>query len=204
MSDLVTRAQLQDFLGIDVDATDTVEGRNLDFAIAAASLAIQRACNRSFEVATGTPTARIFTAEREGSGVEVEVDDFMTVTGLVVKYRTYLEDPNTFSYTQSDAYWTKPYNAASRSMPWTEIRFEPKTYLPLAEAQVQITADWGWTAVPDTIKFACMLQAARFFKRKDAPFGILGAYDVGGGTRLFDRLDPDVMILCGNFKRRWV
>lgn len=49
--------------------------------------------------------------------------------------------------------------------------------------------------VPAPVKYACMLQASRWFKRKDAPFGISGSPEMQGEMRLLAKLDPDVEVL---------
>lgn len=56
--------------------------------------------------------------------------------------------------------------------------------------------------VPAAIKLACELQATRFFKRKDAAFGVLGSPEFGTYSRLQDRLDPDVELLLGTHGER--
>ena len=56
--------------------------------------------------------------------------------------------------------------------------------------------------VPASIKMACELQAARWFKRQDAPFGVLGSPEFGNYARLLDRLDPDVTQLLNGYGER--
>jgi hypothetical protein len=55
------------------------------------------------------------------------------------------------------------------------------------------------------VKQACLIQTARWFKRQDAPFGVLGSPEFGNYTRLQAALDPDVqMMLSGHGDRlRW-
>lgn len=59
------------------------------------------------------------------------------------------------------------------------------------------------TEVPSGIRLACLLQAARWYKRRDAAFGVLGSPDMGNQIRLLARLDPDVAVLIGTYSRRW-
>jgi hypothetical protein len=68
---------------------------------------------------------------------------------------------------------------------------------------VQVTATWGWTAVPATIKKATLLQASRFYKRRDAPFGVAGSPDMGSEMRLLAKVDPDVEVMLGDYRRKW-
>jgi hypothetical protein len=44
---------------------------------------------------------------------------------------------------------------------------------------VQITALWGWSAVPDPVKQATLIIAAEQWKLKDAPFGVAGFGEFG-------------------------
>ena len=44
---------------------------------------------------------------------------------------------------------------------------------------MQVTAKWGWAAVPDDIKGAAFLLANRLFEERNAPFGTVGSADFG-------------------------
>jgi hypothetical protein len=44
---------------------------------------------------------------------------------------------------------------------------------------VQVTAQWGWAAVPDSVKQATKILAAEIFRLKDAPLGVAGFNDFG-------------------------
>lgn len=59
--------------------------------------------------------------------------------------------------------------------------------------------------VPASIKLACEIQAERYFKRRDAPFGVLGSPEFGTFTRLQSVLDPDVELLLNSYgeRKRW-
>ena len=49
--------------------------------------------------------------------------------------------------------------------------------------------------VPSSVKLAVLLQASRWVKRREAPFGIAGSPEMGNELRLLAKLDPDVMVL---------
>ena len=69
---------------------------------------------------------------------------------------------------------------------------------------MKVNAKWGYvTAIPAGVKEIALLQAARFFKRKDAPFGVAGNDAMGNVMRLQARLDPDVEMLLGSYRRWW-
>lgn len=57
--------------------------------------------------------------------------------------------------------------------------------------------------IPDAVKLACLLQASRFFIRKNAPFGVAGSPQDGSEIRLLARLDPDVLVMLGPFISWW-
>ena len=58
---------------------------------------------------------------------------------------------------------------------------------------------FGWSAVPDAVEQACILQAARYFKRADSPMGVAG-FDAMGVVRL-SRIDPDIATLLEPYCR---
>lgn len=68
---------------------------------------------------------------------------------------------------------------------------------------VQVVADWGFdVATPAVVAEACLLQCARLFRRKDAPFGVTGSAEMGQAS-VIPRLDPDVSRMLDFYKHRW-
>ncbi len=65
--------------------------------------------------------------------------------------------------------------------------------------RVRITGVWGWTAVPEPVHQACLIQSARIIKRRYSPEGVAGPSDFG--VVRISRLDPDVMSLLDPFRR---
>lgn len=79
--------------------------------------------------------------------------------------------------------------------------------LALGAATEAIDLALGTTAaqlspVPSSIKLAAQLQAARWYKRQDAPYGVLGSPEFGNYTRLLAQLDPDVQLLLDGYGER--
>jgi hypothetical protein len=183
------------------DDEDIADDAEITLALEAASRSIDRASNRQFGL-HGSAVARVYTAEwnRPLDRYTVDVDDFMTVTGLVVKSSSVTE--GTFDTTHTD-YRTYPFNAAGDVRPWTRILFGSSTYVSSTIGGIQVTANWGWTAIPDTITQATLIQASRFLKRRESPFGIAGSPDLGNELRLLARLDPDVEQMVRAFYRWW-
>jgi hypothetical protein len=54
-----------------------------------------------------------------------------------------------------------------------------------------------FSPVPAEVKLATELQASRWAKRRDAPFGVAGSPELGSELRILAKLDPDVEILLG-------
>jgi hypothetical protein len=65
---------------------------------------------------------------------------------------------------------------------------------------VRVTAKWGWPAVPYPINQACILQAARIYKRYDSPLGVAGFGDLGA-IRVSRFLDPDVAQMVEPYRK---
>lgn len=86
--------------------------------------------------------------------------------------------------------------------PYTRITLAPGgTYgFPTHARAVQIIGTFGYSSVPHAIREACLLQAARLYKRSDAPFGIAGNAEVGELTTL-PLIDPDVRQLVQQYRR---
>ena len=165
-------------------------------AITASSRLIDRACGRQF--GSVTATARYYTPRyfpQRGRNVAT-VDDFMSVTSLAVK--TDLDGDDVYETTITD-FVKLPLNAAASLRPWTDI--ELREAVSRSEGSLEITALWGWTAVPDTILTATLLQASRISKRRDAPFGVAGSPDLGNELRLLAKLDPDVSMMVSAYRR---
>lgn len=197
MTDYCTLAELKTHLHI----PDTDDDAALSLAITAASAAIDKAANRTFGV-VGSAEARVYTAtfDAERYCYSIAVDDFMTETGLAIAADPVLD--GSFSETVDVAdVRLYPFNAEQKGLPWTHLL--TNVSVPRSEGRVRVTALWGWTAVPSAIKNACLLQAIRFFKRKDAPFGVAGSPEMGSELRLLAKLDPDVAVMVNAYSRKW-
>ena len=59
---------------------------------------------------------------------------------------------------------------------------------------------FGWCAVPDVIAEACLIQAQRLFKRRDAIFGVVGSAEMGQLVTIA-KLDPDVQMLLMAYRK---
>lgn len=175
---------LADDLGIsDLDQIDD-DTPSLTLAIAAASRAVDVACRRQFGLLDAVE-ARKYRAVKSGlyGGWFVYTDDLMTLDGLLVDGVAPITTPDVW-----------PLRAGPLGRPWERMAVS-------SSGVHEITARWGWTVVPDTIEQATRLQATRFFKRRDAPFGVAGSPDSGSEMRLLERVDPDVKVMLKRYMR---
>lgn len=186
-----TVSELKAMLGIPA-ATATYDDE-LELVIGAASRAIDHSAGRQFGQ-LAAPAARVYTADCW----TVVIDDLMTLVGLEVKADD--DGDGVYERTITD-FVLHPRNASSDGRPWTNFAAGSGTWLPTREGAIEVTAQWGWSAVPDVVKRACMTQAGRFFKRRDAPFGVAGSLENGSEIRLLSRLDPDVSVLVAAVRR---
>lgn len=186
--------------------TDTADDTELTACLAAASRAIDYECNRQFGVSTAV--ARIYSVDcgftLNGRPI-LSIDDLQSTVGLVVGID--LDDTFTYStlLTIGVDFDLWPFNAVADGKPWTHLvmRSTSTQGLPWTDRGVRITGAWGWTAVPDVVTSAVLIQASRFFVRRDSAYGVAGSPAVGSEVRLLARLDPDVALLLTSVKRTW-
>lgn len=191
--DYTSASDLKAYLRID----DTLDDAQVGLAIAAASRAVDRHCNRQFGL-LDAPAARTYTARYDrGRGRWIlPIDDLMTTTGLAVQTVT-----DTITDTITD--WSlQPGNAAADARPWTRLVVTDAPFPTADENGVTVTARWGWTTVPPAVQQATLLQASRLLKRRDAPFGIAGSPELGSELRLLAKVDPDVAVTLAAYQRR--
>lgn len=156
---------------------DTAE---LALAIAAASRAINQATGRQFGAATAT---RFYTPDR---GI-VEIAD-MFDAGLVVEFNG---EPIEFT--------PLPRNAPADGMPWTRLQVA-------ARGEISVTGEFGWPAVPDAIRYACLVQAGKFYDRRqniNGPITSERVDDVAYSYGTAAELDTDVAASISDYVRRW-
>lgn len=175
---------------------DGVDDDYLARVAGAISNGIEAYCHRQFNDA-GAASARVFYPD---SPYYVAVDDFHTVTGLVVK------TGDSFATTLTD-YTLEPLNGVQHGragFPWRKVRLHAGTFATSSTRRptVQVTARWGWSEVPDDIRVAALMQAARKFRRRYSPSGVqtLGSGDLTFTTFVSRIDDPDVMELLRPFK----
>lgn len=180
--------------------TDTVDDTINEAVINAASRMVDRYTGRRFWQ-DATVVTREFHADDAWC---VQVDDVSTLTGLIVK--TDEADAGTFTRTLTITtdYMCYPLNAADETpaRPFDEIRImSSSSYLfpTTARPGVQVTAKFGWAAVPDEVKVATIFQAEMLYAAKDARSGIVQAAVDGYATRMSRYLHPQAELLLADF-----
>lgn len=184
-----------------IRVADTVDDTQIALAVTAASRAVDDHCRRQFGKVDAA-AQRLYTAhyDRHRRRWSVAIDDLMDNTGLTV----------TVDGVATTAYRLDDPNAPADGLPWTELTFTGSPYprprfgyLDQIGAQVgedygvAVTASWGWTAVPDQVVEATLMQANRFVMRRFSPYGTAGTPQDGSQIRLLSKLDPDVITALG-------
>lgn len=192
-------ADLAGWLGVDEDA-------ELLLAADAASRAIDLACGRTFG-RVDAPEARHYTAEWYRDRWHIDIDDLM-VTPVTVEVDNDCDGTPEGEITD---YRLTPVNAAAHGRPWTRIEVLPSSAVKPNGLRhgVRITARWGWTDVPFPIMYAALVQASRFWDRRENVGGMLSKHRVDdveygwASTGANQELDPDVLASIAPYRRVW-
>jgi hypothetical protein len=174
---------------------DNVDDVLLEDRIEEASRTIDDYCDRRFYLDTSA-SSRIYTAP---SGKYVLTDDIASTSGLVIKVDT--THDGTYATTLTSAqYQLEPLNAISKGVAITRIMAVSGGSFPTisAPAPIQVTAIWGWPAVPSPVKSAAILMAGRLTKRGDSLLGVAGFGDLGAIS--VRNIDPDVQKMLAPYK----
>ena len=167
----------------------------MENVIEGASRAIEVYCGRRFYPATET---RYYTAAFSD---ELFIDDLISVTTL----QTDEDGDRTYEITWATTdYDLLPDNAALTLEPYTLICTAPDgrySFPAGIRKGVKIAGSFGYAAlIPAQVREACLIQAVRLFKRKDAPFGVAGNAELGE-LRVISKLDPDVEMMLAPLRR---
>lgn len=185
--DYLTAAEAAAF----VRTTEPSELAQIGTWVTAASRAIDARCNRQFgrldEPAVFTydgqpvysPAARLWF---------LEIDDVQDTTDLTVGGEVLADS--------GAALW--PRNAVLKGGAYTALAWAS---VATWTGPLDVSARWGWTAVPAQVTAAVGLQVSRFVARRDSPFGVAGSSADGAQLRLLARLDPDVSVSLTGLSR---
>lgn len=195
--DYCTVAELKAML-LPIGQTTSDYDTQMQIAVSAASQAIEKAANRQFgQVASAIARSYTFDGMVIEGRSAISIDDVMDTTNFAVAYGVHAPVLGT-----DFRLW--PYNAAADGKPYTHLLLGTTTArFPYTSGDITVTAKWGWNAVPAAVHLAALIQAGRFFVRKDSLYGIAGSPDTGSETRLLAKLDPDVALNIGSVRRWW-
>lgn len=160
MADLITLEQFKLALGIPDNSRDA----RIAQIIKGASAAVRSYTGRTFELATGTVTTRSF--EYDGTGI-VDIDDAVSVASVTIAS----------GYANERALTAGEYMTQPRGGPVIEwlvtaanawgVSISPEMgfsynldtlyhQIPQNQVYVNVTADWGWPAIPDDVQLAVL------------------------------------------------
>lgn len=175
---------------------DQTDDAIIESIVTAVSRQIDLHCRRRF-FTTAEDEVRYYTPE--SANVLFCEDDIISIATL----KTDGDGDRVYEATwQTTDFDLMPFNAALESNPYTSIRITPagSHRFPTIQKSTQITGKFGFSACPALISEACMLQSARLFRRKDAPFGIAGSGEMGQAV-VIPMLDPDVKMMLMPYRR---
>lgn len=170
MADYSTFEEVSTRLGGQLTAAHEafIEGK-----ITVASRAIDSWCGQSF-APDANATARVF---RPRASTWCRTDPFWTTSGLVVKTDSGDDGNYATAWTAAD-YDLESFGGDMAQMwgaPYDTLRAVGSYRFPMTHRRlrsVQVTAKWGWAAVPAVVAEACEILTVDLWARKDTPFGI--------------------------------
>lgn len=161
---------LRERLGL--DSSDTTDDGMLHSIIEATSRAIDEIVGRRFYASTET---RYYRGYHE---THVDVDDLLSVTTLAS------DDDGDGTYETIWAttdYVLLPTNATYDGVPYSRIEIDYGTgtkFFPVGRNQraIKVVGSFGYSSsVPARVREASLLAAIQMYRRKDSPFGVMGA-----------------------------
>ena len=146
---------------LNIQLGDTTDDAMLESSIEAASRAADGMCGRHFYSATET---HYYQSERWD---EVDTDDIVSVSSLTTDEDGDRVYEVTWGATDFEL-------GPGDSAPYTRIYASPTgSYaFPFERKSIKVTGSFGWSAVPDAVREATVLLAARYHSRRNTPLGI--------------------------------
>jgi hypothetical protein len=201
---------LKGWLGISGSTQDT----NLTYALEAATNLIDEFCGRVFYVEKDSGTDVLQTRYYDCEFQDFQhTDDISTTTGLVVQT---LHADGTVDQTlvENTDFYLAPYNADKMQprMPFDKLIMAIENggkVLPTQHRRgLKVTGYFGFPIQsgsnhqPAAVTQACLIQASRFWQRKNSPMGFSGNPETGQAPVIFlSELDPDVKTMLKHYKK---
>ena len=192
-----TLAEAKTDIGIAV--SDGISDEVFLVGLNAASRQIDKYCSRRFWQ-DATVATRTYFADDNYTTV---TDDISTLTGLIVKVDTGGDGTYTTTLTIATDFIMLPPNALLEVpvRPYESIRAVDGEFVQSNRPGVQVTAKFGWPAVPDDVHKAYIIQAVQLAKVSSAPFGVASFGDAGF-MMLRSQMNPQAAALLEGYVRR--
>lgn len=189
-----TDAELKTRLGI----SDSSEDAAIAAAMSTSSRNVEKYCRRQFNDAGSASARKFYPLSRD----IVLVDDFHTTTGF--ELRTDDDDDGTYETVWATTdYQLEPLDGIRDGVPgwpyWKIRAVDLYDFRNNRRPHAQVTARWGWAAVPASVKEATLALAEEVFKMKDSPYGIAG-FGEFGFVRV--RENPKIVSMLKDYRRR--
>lgn len=170
-------AEVRGWLGL----PNSYDDPELGYALASAESAIDTHCGYPFSKDTSA-TAKVFLPTNlRLLDIAAQSFTFWTTSGLVVKSDE--DNDGVFEVTWAAAdYQLEPLNGRGPggvTWPYTALRAVGDRWWPVpsdGKASVEITAQWGWTAVPSNVRLATLMLTAAWHQRRNTMTG-RGGFD---------------------------
>ena len=175
--------------------TDNTDDALLENAIEGASRRIDGYCGRRFYQQNATLSLYAI-----DSYTLPTRDDLYSVTTL----KTDDDGDGTYetTWTTGVDYQLEPLDAVITGQPIRTITAIGGKTFPLfslpALPSAQIVGIWGWSAIPDDVREACVLLTMRGFARYNAALGVVGFADMAIQVRA---IDPDVRDFLNPYRK---
>lgn len=181
-ADYTDLATLKTYMSLEVSTYDA----QLQSVISSASREVERFCHRQFNKET-VATPRKYKPLRKGLLI---VDDFWTNSGLVIQTDDDYDGVFEHTWTEGTDFELQPYNGIVQGMPgfpyWKVVAIGMYGFPCDRAARVQVTAQWGWSAVPTPVVEATKMLASDVFQYKDTRMGVAGFDAMGAVVRVRD------------------
>jgi len=175
--------------------TDSTDDTLLENAIEGASRRIDGYTGRWFYKSSSTAIKQYAV-----DPYKVATTDIATTT-VVVKTDNNGDGTFETTWTQGTDYQLEPLDASLTGIPYRSIIAIGGKTFPLISVPkqplVEVTAYWGWNAVPDDVREAAVLLSIRGFARLNAALGVVGFADMAIQVRA---VDPDVRDLLAPYR----
>lgn len=177
----ITMADLKAYMSIAGDQYDD----RMTSVVSAVSRDVEDWCHRQFNQ-SDAPTPRVYKPYDRNA---VMVDDFLIGTATVA---TDTANDGTYATTWSaDDFVTYPLNGVRNGLDgWPQWEIEAvgnlNHFRDTRRPYAQVTATWGWSAVPQPVIEACLMLGADTFQMKDSRLGIAGSDQFGTVVRVRD------------------